>query len=101
MALKRRSFKQVLIEAICRSLHSHSSVALPVSYKTPTFQSGYQAGIDRQRLQQLADDFEMDAFLSLRGNDKKCSFRLPTSSFTPTTKQVRLMPPRYNDGKDY
>ena len=60
MARTHVNFKQAVNDAIRRGLSGARSVARDVVKVLP-FESDYQPGIDRLRLQQLADDLEIDA----------------------------------------
>ena len=67
MALKRLSFKVALNAAIRRAFEmSRSAAAEP--YRVSTFESGYQPGVDRLRLNQLADELETEAFATVSGS---------------------------------
>lgn len=60
MARTHVNFKRAVNEAIRRGLSGARSAARDVVTVLP-FESDYQPGIDRLRLQQLADDLELDA----------------------------------------
>ena len=60
MARTHVNFKRAVNDAIRRGLSGGRSVARDVVKVLP-FESDYQPGIDRLRLQQLADDLELDA----------------------------------------
>jgi len=62
VAERHLSFKKVLNEAIRKGLASESPKK-PVKARVHTFSSAYRGGVDRRRLQQLADDTETDAFI--------------------------------------
>jgi len=60
MARTHVNFKRAVNDAIRRGLSGARSAARDVVKVLP-FESDYQPGIDRLRLQQLADDLEIDA----------------------------------------
>jgi hypothetical protein len=60
MARTHVNFKRAVNDAIRRGLSGGRSAARDVVKVLP-FESDYQPGIDRLRLQQLADDLELDA----------------------------------------
>jgi len=60
MARTHVNFKRAVNDAIRRGLSGALSAARDVVTALP-FESDYQPGIDRLRLQQLADDLELDA----------------------------------------
>jgi hypothetical protein len=60
MARTHVNFKRAVNDAIRRGLSGGRSAAGDVVKVLP-FESDYQPGIDRLRLQQLADDLELDA----------------------------------------
>jgi len=60
MARTHVNFKRAVNDAIRRGLSGGRSAACDVVKVLP-FESDYQPGIDRQRLQQLADELELDA----------------------------------------
>ena len=60
MARSNVNFKRAVNDAIRRGLSGGRSAARDVVKVLP-FESDYQPGIDRLRLQQLADDLELDA----------------------------------------
>ena len=60
MARTHVNFKRAVNDAIRRGLSGARSTARDVVTVLP-FESDYQPGIDRLRLQQLADDLELDA----------------------------------------
>lgn len=59
MARTHVNFKRAVNDAIRRGLSGGRSAARDVVQVLP-FESDYQPGIDRLRLQQLADDLEID-----------------------------------------
>ncbi|MEI6256189.1 MAG: antitoxin [Planctomycetota bacterium] len=59
VARRHLSFKRVLNDAIRRGL-SGPTAAVGESLEVACFESGYQPGIDRLRLQQLADEMEVE-----------------------------------------
>lgn len=63
VAKQRRSFKQVLNEAIRRGLQPPGRPQKPGKVVITAFRSGYARGVDRRRLQQLADALETGTFL--------------------------------------
>jgi hypothetical protein len=60
MARTHVNFKRAVNDAIRRGLAGGRSTARD-AVKVLPFESDYQPGIDRLRLQQLADDLELDA----------------------------------------
>jgi hypothetical protein len=61
MSLYRVSFKVALNRAIRQGLRSASlTAAAPIEIRT--FQSEYRPGVDRLRLNQLADELETEVF---------------------------------------
>ena len=65
MAHKRVSFKTALNAAIRRALRpSHAPSGEP--YRVETFDSPYHPGVDRLRLNQLADELDVDACTAAR-----------------------------------
>ena len=60
MARTHVNFKRAVNDAIRRGLSGGRSTARDVVKVLP-FESEYQPGVDRLRLQQLADDLELDA----------------------------------------
>lgn len=69
MALRGVSFKRALNEAIQRGLRP-TAVPTPKPYRVKTFRSAYRPGVDRLRLNQLADELETDGFVELQGKRK-------------------------------
>ena len=64
MALKRLSFKLALNAAIRRGFQTlRPKDGGPI--RVSTFHSAYQPGVDRLRLNQLADELETEAFSSI------------------------------------
>lgn len=62
MSLHRQSFKEALNAAVRRAFRpTGPSPGEP--YRVHPFHSGYQSGIDRLRLNQVADELATDAFL--------------------------------------
>ncbi len=66
MALKRMSFKKALNAALRRAFQP-AGPAMGQRYQVPTFESAYQPAVDRLRLNQLADELEIEAFRSGEG----------------------------------
>lgn len=64
MHKRRQSFKDALNDAVRNGLASQST-AREGAFKVRARPMGLQSGIDAARLNQLADDLEADAFLSL------------------------------------
>ncbi len=64
MALKRLSFKVALNAAIRRAFQSSDPPA-GGPYRVSTFDSAYQPGVDRLRLNQLAAELETEAFSTI------------------------------------
>ena len=62
MSLHRQSFKETLNAAIRRAFRPSGPPA-GEPFQIRTFHSGYQPGIDRLRLNQVADELETDAFI--------------------------------------
>ncbi len=60
MARTHVNFKRAVNDAIRRGLSGGRSAGRETAKVLP-FESDYQPGIDRLRLQQLADDLELDA----------------------------------------
>ena len=65
MNRRRLSFKAALNEAIRRGLHP-AGRAGGKPYRVKPFRSGYRPGVDRLRLNQLADELDTDGFLGAR-----------------------------------
>ncbi len=65
MALKRVSFKTALNAAIRRALQPPRAPS-GEPYRVETFDAPYQPGVDRLRLNQLADELDFEAFTSAR-----------------------------------
>jgi hypothetical protein len=59
MTRRRLSFKAALNEAIRRGLLSRGKTK---AYRVKPFRSAYRPGVDRLRLNQLADQLEADSF---------------------------------------
>ena len=64
VAARGQSFKRVLNEAIRAGLGGTPSATRSAARVIPVFRSGYAAGIDRSRLQQLSDEMETEGFPS-------------------------------------
>jgi hypothetical protein len=64
VAARGQSFKRVLHEAIRAGLGGTRPVSQSAPPAIPGFRSGYAAGIDRSRLQQLSDEMETEGFPS-------------------------------------
>lgn len=64
VAARGQSFKRVLNEAIRAGLGGTRLATRSAAPVIPVFKSGYVAGIDRSRLQQLSDEMETEAFPS-------------------------------------
>ncbi len=69
ITLRRVTFKAALNEAIRRGLQSAGKIRRP-TYRVKPFRSGYQPGVDRLRLNQLADQLETENFLRVRNRHK-------------------------------
>jgi len=65
MNRRRLSLKAVLNEAVRRGLHP-AGKAGGKPYRVKPFRSGYRPGVDRLRLNQLADELDTDGFLRAR-----------------------------------
>jgi hypothetical protein len=66
MALKRVSFKVALNTAIRQGFQAARATG-EGTVRVSTFKSAYQPGIDRLRLNQLADELETEAFATASG----------------------------------
>jgi predicted transcriptional regulator len=55
-----RSFKDVLNETLRRGLAAQEIAAPAQEYKVATFRSGFRAGVDPLRLNQLVDELESE-----------------------------------------
>jgi len=66
VSARHTSFKRVLNDAIRKGLGAAGSTDKKRKIEIPTFRSNYHRGVDRGRLQQLADEMEADSFTSLR-----------------------------------
>lgn len=62
IARRRMSFKRILNDAIRRGLGGPSKQPADIGVKVLSFDSAYQPGVDRLRLQQLSDDMEIAGF---------------------------------------
>jgi hypothetical protein len=69
MAKRRVSFKAALNEAIRRGLQGITKTRHR-AYRVKPFRSDYQPGVDRLRLNQLADELETENFLRVRSRDE-------------------------------
>jgi hypothetical protein len=65
MHRRRKSFKEVLNQAIRSGLADLSASAPEKPFKVRARPMGLRAGVDPARLNQLADEMEVDAFLAL------------------------------------
>ena len=65
MALRRLTFKGALNEAIRRGLRVAAKTGRRF-YRVKPFRSGYQPGVDRLRLNQLAGELETEEFFRAR-----------------------------------
>jgi hypothetical protein len=61
----RQSFKKTLNEAVRRGLADSSPLGEEEPYEVDARPLGLRAGIDPTRLNQLADDLEVEAFLEV------------------------------------
>jgi len=69
MALRRLTFKGALNDAIRRGLRAVSKTGRR-SYRVKPFRSGYQPGVDRLRLNQLAGELETEEFFRTRNRSQ-------------------------------
>lgn len=69
MNRRRLTFKAALNEAIRRGL-GRAKGSSGKRYRVKPFRSGYQPGVDRLRLNQLADELEIEHFVQARGQRK-------------------------------
>lgn len=63
-AERRVSFKQIVNDALREGLIRLSGEAPAAPYVAPVFQSGLLPGLDPERMNQLVDELEIEAFLA-------------------------------------
>jgi hypothetical protein len=61
----RRSFKEVLNDAVRRGLHPSGFVKKQKPFVVNARPMGLRSGVDPARLMEMADDLEVEAFLTL------------------------------------
>jgi hypothetical protein len=69
MTLRRLTFKAALNDAIRRGFHAAKKTRRQ-PYRIKPFRSGYQPGVDRLRLNQLAGELETEDFRRARSRGK-------------------------------
>jgi predicted transcriptional regulator len=66
-----RPFKEVVNEALRRGLAAQEVAEPAAAYRTDTFRSGFRAGVDPLKLNQLVDELEVEHGLVQPARDRK------------------------------